>query len=187
MKLIYDNPGSAEVYMKVMKAICGDVRGKTMLDVCCGEIPHTDGLGFAHKTFVDIEIRGGADSNSNFIKQDCFEFFKTNKKIYDTSIASDCIEHFRVPDALELLHQMDLCSDMQIIFTPLGPYMMEPVDSDDPHTHKSFWYPDDFHGWSTIVFPRFHEIMNLGAFFVWTAYDLENEFERVKEELNQIL
>lgn len=186
MKLEYPNPGSAEVYMKVMKAICGDVRGKTMLDVCCGEIPHTDGLGFAHKTFVDIEDRGFASRNANFIQSDIFEFFKTNKKIYDVSIASDCCEHFRRPELNELLHQMELCSDTQIVFTPLGPHMVEFVETNDPHSHKIGLYPEDFPGWAVIVFRNFHSIMNLGAFFAWTAYDLENEFIRVSEELKNL-
>jgi hypothetical protein len=187
MKLIYQNEGSAEVYMKVMRSICGNVSGKSMLDVCCGEIPHTNGLEFSEKTFVDIEDRGGASNNPNFIQMDIFKFFKQNKKTYDVTISSDSIEHFRRSDAYELLHQMDLCSDKQIVFTPYGAHMIEKSRTDDPHSHKSAWIPEYFKGWAAVVFPNFHKIMNLGAFFVWTCVDIDEEFERVKNELNQIL
>jgi hypothetical protein len=187
MRLEYKNTGSGDLYRKVMKSICGDVRGKTALDVCCGEIPHVKELGFAKVTHVDIEDRGGAGNDPDFIKSDIFEFFKKNKKIYDVSIASDCIEHFRRKDAHELLHQMDLCSDCQIVFTPLGPYMVEYEQTNNPHSHKSDWYPEYFKGWATITFPNFHKLMNLGAFFAWNCIGIDEEFERVKKELNQIL
>lgn len=187
MRLEYPNSGSGELYRTVMKAICGDVNGKSMLDLCCGEIPHTDTLPFQHKIFVDSLDRGGAGGNANFIKSDIFDFLNQNSQNYDVTILSDSIEHFRKPEANLLLSEMYLCSDKQIIFTPLGPHMVEWIETNDPHSHKSGWTENDFPGWASIVFPNFHSTMNLGAFFVWNAPDLKEDFERVKNELNQSL
>lgn len=183
----YPNEGSGELYRAVLASICGDVQGRSMLDLCCGEIPHTSILPFAHSTFVDSLDRGGASKNQNFILSDIFEFLKTNKKVYDVTICSDAIEHFRKPEANELLHQMDLCSDKQIIFTPLGDHMIEFVETDDPHSHKSGWTPYDFPGWASIVFPNFHALMGIGAFFSWTCIDIGEDFSRVINELRDLL
>ena len=77
---------------------------------------------------------------------------------------------------------MLLRSEKAIIFTPLGDCNI--TDDDNPDRHKSGWTPEDFKNDAVIVFPDFHKSMNQGAFFAWFCGNIKEDFERVKNELN---
>jgi hypothetical protein len=79
--------------------------------------------------------------------------------------------------------QTTLFSEKQIFFTPLGDYMVD--DSLDPEGHHSGWLPEDFEqlGWATIVLPDYHPLLGIGAFYAWHCDRIEEDFERVKNEL----
>ena len=188
MRLVIDINGSGEVYLKIMKSICGNIYEKSMIDIGCHKAPYTPQLGFKERTYVDIQNRplDFVEEQKHFIQSDILEFLKTNKKRFDVAIASDVIEHFTNFNARCVLGSMIDCSDKQIIFTPLGSHIVEVNVTDNPDTHKSGWWPQQFEqlGWATIVLPNFHKSMNVGAFFSFHCTNTETEFERVKIELN---
>jgi hypothetical protein len=71
-------------------------------------------------------------------------------------------------------------SNKQIIFTPLGAYMVD-EGSTHPDSHKSGWTPDMLFGWLSIVLPNFHPTLNTGAFFAVQCD--EEEKERIVNEI----
>jgi hypothetical protein len=188
MKLEYPGVvGSGELYLKVMKAICGDTSGRSMVDLMCHHAPYTPLLGFKERAYVDIQDRGldYKEEQQYFIKSDIWTFLVENSNLHcDVMICSDGLEHLKKQPGYDLLLTMKLMSDKQIIFTPLGDYMVS--DDDNPDSHRSGWMPDDLAGWATIVFPDFHPALNTGAFFVWHCNGIEQDFERVKNELNNL-
>ncbi|HEY8660092.1 MAG TPA: hypothetical protein VIM07_00750 [Chitinophagaceae bacterium] len=190
MQLILENiEGSGEVYLKILKAICGDTENKSMVDLMCHHAPYTQMLGFKTKTYIDILDRklDNTDDQKYFICNDIFNFLKKNEIIYDVAICSDGIEHLPKDKGFELIELMLTNSEMQIIFTPLGEYMVTVETDINPDSHKSGWLPEDFKGWSSIVIPNFHPKLNTGAFFAWHCDNIEHDFERVKNELKSII
>jgi hypothetical protein len=182
--LKYSCEGSGEVHFDVLKAICGDTDGKSMVDLGCGFAAQTRKLGFAERTYVDKVERGLVEEMPYFLNCDLMsdKWFKEDG--YDVSIMLDCIEHFNKESGRYLLHVMQKYSRKQIIFTPYGDYIVETTPTDNPDSHKSGWYPQDLEGWACVVFHNFHPILNIGAFFAFKCENLEQEFERVKNELN---
>ena len=53
----------------------------------------------------------------------------------------------------------------------------------DPKSHKSLWTPGDFLGWDTVVFPDFHEVLGIGAFFAYLTPDLDRARARLAAAL----
>ncbi len=100
---------------------------------------------------------------------------------YDVAICSDMLEHLKKVDGRILLHYMWLAAKKRIVFTPIGEYNL--TDDDNPDSHRSGWTADDFKNYATIAFPQFHPQLNVGAFFAFHCSNLEQEFERVKNEL----
>ena len=187
MRLTFDCNGSGEIHLDVLKTICGDTKGKSMLDLGCGFAPQTRQLGFTQKKYVDIVKRDLGEETPFFYHEDILQFLMDNiTKKWDVCISLDVIEHFTSFYARAILGSMMQISDKQIIFTPLGEYILETTPSKDPDTHKSGWLPEQFEqmGWNTIVFPNFHPTLEIGAFF---AYRSNNAFEydRIKNELNK--
>ena len=80
---------------------------------------------------------------------------------------------------------MERHTSKQIVFTPLGEYMI--TKDSHPDSHRSGWMPDDFNGWASIVLPNFHESINTGAFFSWHCENIEEHFEIVKNKLKSII
>lgn len=189
MKLEYSGVvGSGELYLKVLKAICGDTAGKSMVDLMCHHAPYTPLLGFKDRLYVDIQDRGldHKEEEQFFIKSDIWSFLVENDKLRcDVMICSDGIEHLEKQEGFDLLFTMKLMSGRQIIFTPLGECKI--ADDDNPDSHKSGWMPDDFGYWATIVFPDFHPTLGCGAFFAWHCDDIQQDFKRVKNELNNLV
>lgn len=187
MQIIIDKVGSGELYLQIMKAICGETKGKRMADLMCHKAPYTSQLGFERRTYVDIQDRllDSEEENENFICADAIIFLSAEEAWFDVTICSDGIEHLSNPDGDKLKSLMILKSNKQIIFTPLGEYMI--TNDNNPDSHRSGWYPKYFEGWASIVLPNFHPSLNTGAFFVWHCDDIQKDFERVKNELNSII
>jgi len=184
MNLTFPNVhGNSEIYMDCLRAICGDhCADESFIDLCCNLAPHTPLLGFAERCYIDVlpRILDHPEEQQFFIQKDVLAInpFLT----YDTSICSDGIEHFKKEDGYKLLGLMYEISYKQILFTPLGEYMVDPI-SKDPEGHHSGWTPEDVPGHATIVFPQYHPTLNVGAFFFWSSDNLQEDFERVEQIL----
>jgi hypothetical protein len=176
--------GDIELYMRVLRAICGDTSGKSMVDIGCCFAPNTPTLGFEKRLYLDIidRVLDHPEEQKFFRQADVLTYMGGRPK-RDVAIASDLIEHLTVDDGLKLLKNMEACAHKQIIFTPLGELWMENTPTSDPEAHRSAWYPSMLPGWACIVFPDYHKEWNVGAFFSWRCDDIEKDFERVKTEL----
>lgn len=177
--------GSGEIWLDVIRIICGDTSNMSMVDLMCHHAPYTSQLGFKERTYVDILDRGldNKDEQQYFIQSDVHLFlFENSHLIWDVSICSDGIEHLPKQSGWDLTWSMKLTSKKQIIFTPTGDNNL--AKDAHPDTHKSAWLPNDFKGYGIINFPNFHPEINLGAFFAFLCADVESEFERIKSELN---
>lgn len=193
--MIFNQNGSGDLQIKVIKAICGNYENQTMVDLCCGSSPQTGLINFKEKTFVDCvdrELIGGG----KLIVSDVLDYLKKENKQYDISISTDTIEHFRDKDANEFLDLTSKISKKQIWFTPLGEYCMTNDQTDNnPDTHKSEWTPKKLESrnpgyWAFVVFPNWHPTLSdngLGAFFFWHCDNIKAEAQRVEKELNETL
>lgn len=177
-------PGDNELHLKILESICGPTRG-SMIDLCCYHAPTTPKLGFKERKYVDIQDRKLDDPD----EQQYFELGNALEVTghYDVALCIDGIEHFGFRDGLKLLDVMAMISDKQILFTPVGPFMYEPLTT-HPDTHKSFWNPNiqEMAGYANVVLPNYHPKLDVGAFYFWKCPNLEEEFERVKKELSWI-
>jgi hypothetical protein len=200
MQLTFKQEGSSDFQVEILKALCGDSKDKTLIDLCCGFAPQTSKVPFRQKTFVDAverPLHGGGE----MITANVIEFLKSNTKnsIYDVSISTDSIEHFREKDALQFVELTSKIAKKNIWFTPLGEFCMtdDPNDN-DPDTHKSEWTPEKLDKlmpdyWAYLVFPNWHPTLRnsknevLGAFFFWHCDNLKEDFKRVESELKHFL
>lgn len=177
--------GSYPLYEKIIKAIIGPkIKEQTLIDLCSCEATVTRKLEFLEKTYVDAldcwEIPGQMD---RFIQADVLGDHPCLFKHYSVANCSDGIEHLTKDDGFKLVEKMKLISDKQILFTPLGEYMVE-IGNPDPKCHKSGWLPKDFEGFAAIVSPEYHPTLGVGAFWVWRCEDIEKDFNRVKKEIS---
>jgi hypothetical protein len=176
--------GSGELWLDIMKIICGDTPNhpaSSMCDLMCHRMPYTPQLGFKERTYVDIQDRDFdfPKERAYFRHMDVFDFLQECEVDYDVMICSDGLEHCTFEQGKELLRLMYLNSDKQIIFTPLGELSV--TNDDHPDAHKSGWKPQDFPGWTSIVFPNFHPKLNSGAFFTFDCS--EEEKQRIYNEI----
>lgn len=173
--------GSGDLHIQVLKAICGETAGKSVVDLCCGEAITTRQLGFQKRTYVDLVKRDIQEENQYFVNKDVFEFLQGTER-FDVAIILDGIEHFKFWNGYNLLAAMEACSDKQIIFTPLGDYMTNYGEDDhNPDSHKSGWTPEHLPAYNTLVFPHFHPTLGaggLGAFYAWKCVNLAEDFDR---------
>jgi len=186
MKIFFDNiTGSGKVYLDVMKAICGDTSGKSMIDLGCNTAPYTCQLGFEKRKYIDIIERKLDDEKEQqyFECADMLHYLRLGFN-YDCTISSDSIEHLTVTNGSILLSLMGNFSKKQIIFTPLNEWMID-LNSKDPEGHHSLWTPELIPDYASIVFQNYHPTLNIGAWFGWKCDNLEQDFERVKNELKQ--
>jgi len=154
-----------------------------MIDVGCNLAPFTPRLGYKHRKYVDILPRTlDHPEEQKFFEQNDLLAVLRHGIAYNTVISSDVIEHLTTDRGYEMLALAENCSHRQIIFTPLGPWMLEP-DGPSPEQHHSAWYPEMLEGYASIVFPNYHPTLGVGAFFSWKCDDLEADFARVKQEL----
>ena len=173
--------GSGRVYIDVMKIICNVMHGQSMIDLGAHRAPYTPMLGFTDKTYVDIQDRplDFADEQKWFVQSDVIEYMQKVDRRFDVSIASDLIEHLSEDDGRKLLQLMEFKSDKQIIFTPLGPYMIS--EDDNPDSHRSGWFPKMLPEYLSIVLPDFHPSLNKGAFF--SVRGSGEEMQRIADEI----
>lgn len=186
MRITFPNlVGNIEIYMDCLRAICGHTEGKSMIDLCSAFAPNTPKLGFSRRHYVDI-----IDRKLDHVEEQ--EYFEKGNALemddiihyYDVALALDAIEHFYPEDGKKLLKIMQDISHKQIIFTPLGEiFKLHNTGADDPEAHHSLWTPDDFPGWATIVFPKYHEAWNGGAFFAIKCENIIGECERIFREV----
>jgi hypothetical protein len=189
MKLEFPNiHGNDVVYMHCLRTICGDTAGKSMIDLCCNLAPHTPLLGFTDRVYIDIlpRILDHKEEQKHFLQMDVL---KINERPFlssvDVTICSDGIEHFTKDNGFLLKEKMEAVSKRQVLFTPLGEYMVDHV-STDPEGHHSGWRPEDLSGYASIVFPEYHPTLGVGAFFAWKCDNIEEDFERVKFALTAV-
>lgn len=178
--------GDNILHLAILKAICGPTQGKSMIDLCCYHAPTTPKLGFLQRTYVDIQDRYLDDPNEHqyFVCANVLEIQMHFHGLFDVALCLDGIEHFTKADGMKLLSKMDEISHKQILFTPLGSYNVQPETS-HPDTHKSGWEPP-MAGYANIILPNFHPTLGYGAFYFFKCHNLEQEFERVKQELSWI-
>ena len=184
-----DIAGSGDLYLVVMKAICGDTANKSMVDLMCHHAPYTPMLGFKDRLYVDLLDRGmdHKEEQVNFLRMDIWKFFfEYRNRSWDVMICSDGIEHLHKKQGYEMLSHMKSMSDKSIIFTPLGDCNIS--NDNHPDSHKSGWLPEDFSSeYAVLVFPDFHPTIKVGAFFAWRCSGIQQDFDRVKKELNKLI
>jgi hypothetical protein len=188
MQLIFENVhGTGEIYMDCLKAICGDTEGKSMVDLCCCTAPNTPLLGFKERTYVDVlpRVLDHPGEQEFFVQKDVIDFLGEASRCYDVAICSDGIEHLTKPDGFELINLAMSAANRSVFFTPLGDHLVG--DDDNPENHHSGWTPGDLepHNYHNVIaFPHYHKLLNVGAFFFWACCDLEGDFARVFNLLN---
>lgn len=185
MRIDFENVnGCNEVYTDCLRALCGNTEGKSLLDAMSNLAPHTPLLGYKERAYVDIlpRILDHKEEQQYFIQQDIFDFISTTEKTFDCIIISDGIEHVTMDKGQHLLKLFSEKTNRIITFTPLGNYMVD--DTDNPEGHHSGWLPISFSNeWAHIVFKNYHPTLGIGAFFSWTCENIEQDFERVSNEL----
>lgn len=174
--------GTIDVYLDVMRAICGNTEGRSMIDIGCCFAPNTPKLGFAERTYMDVIDRklDHPEEQKNFIKGNILNQ-PIGRKYYDVAIASDLIEHLTMEDGKRLIDIMELISHRQILFTPTTEiFKMVDDDNKDPEAHRSLWHPDHLPGYASIVFPQYHKVWNGGAFFSFRCQSVDFMFRDQK-------
>lgn len=184
--------GSGELWLDIMKIICGNKPthpASNMCDIMCHRAPYTPLLGFAERTYIDIQDRGFdfPEEKNNFICMDAIAYLMDCPVDYDVIICSDGIEHLTINQGERLLQLMRLNSEMQVIFTPLGDYMVDVGMNNNPDSHLSGWTPGMLPDYLSIVFPNFHESLNIGAFFAVNCSIEEKQkiFKEIKSKYDQ--
>lgn len=178
--------GSGELWLGIMKIICGDTSKQSMIDLGCHLAPYTSQLGFWYRAYVDIQERplDNPEEQQFFIKWDAVLYIGICEEYFDVSIASDFIEHLTKDRGEHLLFRMEEVSDKQIIFTPLGDYMIS--KDDHPDSHHSGWTPAMMPEYLSIVLPDYHPTLGVGAFFAINCsteekqrifYEIKNKYE----------
>ena len=167
-------PGCFEDYKAILNAIYQLAGGQTAVDLGCGEAHVTKHWNCV---YVDSVIR--PTSPGKTIQMDMrdapshLQIFR-----YDLMVMSDSLEHLTKFDGLRLLEGMDQICRARFVFTPLGPYHMDPTAT-HPDAHKSAWFPKEFEdmSWEVLSYPRYHIFSGgevLGAFFAWDFHDSIN-------------
>jgi len=158
--------GSSDLYISKLYVIIGTPEDKTLLDLCCGEMPHTRSLKFKSHFGVDILDWPNRPKEIPFEQADLRIW--EPKQHYDIAILSDGIEHFSKIEGRNIIKRMESWAALPIIFAPIGNYEIAP-NAVDPHSHKCGWTAEEFQqlGWQTTDYPNWHPTLNLGAFFAW--------------------
>lgn len=179
--------GSGELWLDIMRIICGDTSRidycETMVDLGAHRSPYTPLLGFSKRVYVDIQARPLDHPNEQqyFVQDDIIHYLEGMQRGPTTFILSDVIEHLTLKDGYMVIELMVHKGYKNIIFTPLGEYMMESVPTTNPDAHRSAWIPEMISGYTSIVFPNFHKALGKGAFF---AFNCEpSETERIVNEI----
>lgn len=176
--------GSQLVSDEVAKALLPDSpESLSFLDIGCWDGKATKRVPAAQKTHVDVIRHPSAPEP--FVQSDGVTFLETSGQV-GMIFAFDMIEHMERPKADRFLELVTRKADrLALFFTPLGPLKVT-THSTDPFIQKSSWYPEDFEQWgySTWVFPRFHDPWEdgkvHGAIFAW-LWNGHGDFRRPLE------
>lgn len=184
MKLTFENiEGGNEVYMDCLTALVGENRS-SFLDIGCNHAPFTSQLGFKHREYIDMLPRelDNKDEQQFFHQENILQ--RKLHSTYNSTFALDVIEHLYKADGCEMLMIMKYISNRQILFTPLDEWMMTDDADKNPESHRSIWKPGDIDDrWIKLIFPKYHPTLGIGAWWFMHCENLEEEFERVKNEL----
>lgn len=159
-------------YRAILTALYNLAGGGPMIDLGCGEAHVTKNF---EGVLVDSVVR--PNKKLPVAKMDIRDApAKFADRRFRLMIMTDVIEHLSGEDGLKLLAGMEPLCAAQVIFTPVGPFHKE-QGTEHPDTHKSAWYPEQFHraGWTVWEFPTFHRFESgkefLGAFWAWKFRD----------------
>lgn len=176
--------GSGFIWMEIAEIICNPNINQSMCDLGCHHAPYTPLLGYGEYVYVDIQDRAldHKELQKWFIQSDVVDYLKECNRRFDVCIASDLIEHLIEPRGKELLSLMEAHSDKQVIFTPLGPWMIS--EDDHPDSHRSGWTPEMLPHYLSIILPDFHPTLGVGAFFSVNCSDEEKQriFNEIKNK-----
>jgi hypothetical protein len=177
--------GSGELWLDIMKIICGDTQENWMIDLGCHKAPYSPLLGFKHRNYLDIQNRplDHTEEQQYFIQAEIADFLKRMHRGRFVFILSDTIEHLTIKQGYEVIELMCQKGHKSIIFTPLGDYMLETEPTENPDSHRSGWIPEMLSGYASIVLPNFHEALGKGAFFAFNCNPIETE--RILNEITQ--
>lgn len=187
LKQYSQTEGSLAVMLDVINAILEVPNGMIVCDLMACEGSVTNHLKVGKKIYVDVvkhNILGFEKNKDEFILMDAVDYLQTTERKFNLTISLDGIEHLSKDRGMFMLDLMKEKSDNQIIFTPLGDFVVEP-DTENPDGHKSGWLPEEFEklGWAVLSFPKFHVLHGTGGFFAFHCKDLKNEFARVNNVL----
>lgn len=172
--------GDGDIYRNMLGWIIGPTRN-SLIDLCCCHAPNTAQMKFKKRVYVDVVQRGldVESENAHFVLTDVLGEHPIFEDHYEVSTCLDGIEHLPKEAGTRLIERMQKISDKQVLFTPLDPWCMG-VDDPSPESHKSVWTPEDTPGWASIVMPKYHETLNIGAWFFWSCANIEEDFRRVE-------
>lgn len=176
--------GDEAVFMRTLRAIIGpNSSEQSHIDLCSCYAPLVRHLDFKSRVYVDVKEWDIDDEvRPYYVVTDVLGNHPVLSRQYDVATCLDGIEHLHKPDGRRLLDRMKALSKKQILFTPLHPWNMAP-DDPRPETHKCVWVPEDLPNWASVVYPVYHRVLEIGAWFFWHCDNLEEDFERVKREL----
>lgn len=164
--------GSMALWTEIFVRIIGKPTSEiSLIDLCCGRMGNTGQLKFKKSLHIDVTDYEERPKEFEFLKQDVLELPWWLNAKYDVALCSDGIEHLSRDDGNRLIRKMEDLSPVQVIFTPLGDYMVNPLTTDPEH-HRSGWLAKDFpKWWETQEFPNWHPTLNIGALWAWHRND----------------
>ena len=169
--------GSGELWLDIMRIICGDTCDMNMVDLGSYHAPYTPKLGFQHRTYVDIQQRplDNKEEQQYFVQDDIIHYLESVERGPNVFILSDVLEHFSFMDGYKVINLMCMKGYKNIIFTPYGDYCIQRNEDGNPDAHRSGWIPEMLSAYASIVLPHFHQSVNAGAFFAFNCNPLETE------------
>lgn len=174
-------------FHRLLGMMFGEKRSQqSLIDLCAHDARHWRILPFADMTFVDVVDNSNvAPESGKYVVTDVLGDHECFNRHYDVATCLDGIEHLHKEPALRLRDRMANLGDSAVIFTPDGPFCVDP-NSNDPYSHKWVATLDDFPGFCFFHFPKWHPTLNIGAFFAWKTIALESEFSRVVSEIHSV-
>ena len=160
--------GTMELWISVFKRILGrPTESISLIDLCCGPMGNTRLLTFRKSLHVDVKDYDERPRQYEFMLHDVLTLPESFDGQYDVALCSDGIEHFSKVVGYRLIERMMSLSKKQVIFTPLGDYMVDP-NSTIPESHKSGWLAEDFPPYfETQEFPNWHPTLGIGGLWAW--------------------
>lgn len=180
--------GDEIVFMDTLNILIGD-NTNSFIDLGCCHASQTCKLkNIPKRKYVDIieRILSYQEEQQFFEVGDILKIKQNTGEKYSVSFALDVPEHLYKEDGVKLYNIMGNISDKVICFTPLDEWMMTNDEDKNPESHRSIWKPKDLDDtWIKIIFPVYHQRLNIGAWFYMKCDNLKEEFDRIQNELKQ--